>query len=48
MNVPGSAYSISTASQERGNSEWKTSTSDVLGEPGHNDVLPTAQSLPQP
>ncbi|KAJ8536294.1 hypothetical protein K7X08_034695 [Anisodus acutangulus] len=47
VNVPGSAYSISTASQERGNSELKTSTSDVLGETCHNDVLPTAQSLPQ-
>ncbi|PHT47685.1 hypothetical protein CQW23_11893 [Capsicum baccatum] len=47
VNVPGSAYSIRTASQERGNSEPKTSDSDVLGEPGHNDVPPTAQSLPQ-
>lgn len=34
VNVPGSAYSIRTASQERGNSEPKTSDSDVLGEPG--------------
>lgn len=47
VNVPGSAYSISTASQERRNSELKTSASTVLGEAWHNDVLPSAESLPQ-
>ncbi|XP_059303669.1 uncharacterized protein LOC132055726 isoform X3 [Lycium ferocissimum] len=41
VNVPGSAYSISTASLERGDSELKTSANDVLGEACHNDVLPT-------
>uniref|UniRef100_M1CAL1 Uncharacterized protein n=1 Tax=Solanum tuberosum TaxID=4113 RepID=M1CAL1_SOLTU len=42
VNVPGSAYSISTASQERGNSKLETSASNVLGEARHNDVLPSA------
>ncbi|XP_060205009.1 uncharacterized protein LOC132632894 isoform X4 [Lycium barbarum] len=41
VNVPGSAYSISAASLERGDSELKTSANDVLGEACHNDVLPT-------
>lgn len=47
VNVPGSAYSFSTASQERGNSELETSASDVLDEAQHNDVLLKGQSLPQ-
>ncbi|XP_015071058.1 DNA annealing helicase and endonuclease ZRANB3 [Solanum pennellii] len=44
VNVPGSAYSISTASHERGNSELETSASDVLDEAQHNDVLLKGQS----
>ncbi|XP_075112779.1 uncharacterized protein LOC107811423 [Nicotiana tabacum] len=32
VNVPGSSYSISNGSQERGNSELKASTNDDLGE----------------